>query len=489
MNPISTSSVPAPSATTPSPSSKAVLAGRMFDSMDLRGDGTLSKSDFTGIFLALNGGAQGASDVSATHYTIAPIRFVETERPTFLVTTAFDAVRSLAERQAALLFSSIDRDGSGAITRDEFVQHFAPSPTGATGATGATAPPPGATGATGSTDPTAGPSGATGASGATGTGGVIDLSVPSSTGTDPAAEAAAILARYDAAGKGYFDEADLVAAWTVDPSLGDLSKASETIKAWDDNGDGKVTKDEVVNGLSVMAYADQMLAEFAPAGNGFIALSNVSDQNSAGMSHALETLTAWDRNADGQVSRQELIDGIHALNASAASGSAGSGSGQIATPDDPEALFKTYDENGDRSIDASELAGAAKESGSDPAVMMSAWDANGNGSISRQEFTDGYNAIKQASAIVASYDGAGKGWFDKADIEAAIASDPTANAGANADAIMAAWDSNGDGKVTVPEVIAGLAAGGMAGTTPNAGASSSDMPSVSDTLAAVGLTA
>jgi Ca2+-binding EF-hand superfamily protein len=496
-------------AAAPSASNQSVMAGKIFDSMDGRGSGSLSKSDFMSLFLAMTGNSD--TDPSAeggTTYAIEPTRFAEVERPSFLVGTSYDAVQSLAERQAAMLFSSIDADGSGTITRDEFVNHFAPDPaaTDSTSAASASsAPTDGSSGSASSdgtptdasassTSSTSSPSSTTSTSTVSSSGSSPVPTAPadpssttpasdSADATDPATQADQLMARYDTTGKGYFDEADLVAAWTANPDLGDPATAADVIAAWDDNGDGKVTKDEVLNGLSTMAYASQLLQQFDPSGNGYITLSDVTDQNSAGMTNAVETLTSWDQNGDGKVTEDELVNGIHAL--SLASQNAATAA---TTANDPEALFKSYDTNGDGVIDASELAGAASADQTDPQSLMAAWDTNGDGVISAQEFTDGYNAIKTASGIVARYDTAGKGWFDKADIQAAIDSNPAANAGADADAIMAAWDTNGDGKVTVPEVIAGLAAGGTDGSTSDTTVSS-DMPSVADTLAAVGLSA
>lgn len=133
------------------------------------------------------------------------------------------------------------------------------------------------------------------------------------------------------------------------------------------------------------------------------------------------------------------------------------------SPTDAATLFSTYDTNGDGVISAHELAtnssSAATQNG-DTTSIMAAWDTNTDGTISKQEFTDGFNLIKQATGIVSQYDLSGKGYFDQSDLQAAIDSNTANAAGPSAADLMAFWDANGDGKVTVPDVLAGLAQGG-----------------------------
>jgi hypothetical protein len=71
--------------------------------------------------------------------------------------------------------------------------------------------------------------------------------------------------------------------------------------------------------------------------------------------------------------------------------------------------------------------------------------------------------LKDAKAIMAQYDAASKGYFDQADLEAALDPATVDDVVDRAHQIMLFWDANGDGKVTVDEVISGIEVGGYVG--------------------------
>jgi Ca2+-binding EF-hand superfamily protein len=297
---------------------------------------------------------------------------------------------------------------------------------------------------------------------------------------DATAQADQALALFDTAGKGYFDVNDVSAAFTKNPLLGDPATAAQTVTAWDDNGDGKVTRDELISGYTTMNLADSLMNQLDPSGQGYIDTASLSAVSLPNFPNASTVIAGWDKNSDGQVSRQEVIDGFHAMNATPAA--------TTASATDPNVLFAKYDTNHDGSIDLSEMAvatGSDPTNTSDAAKTLAAWDTNNDGVVSSTEFSDGLALIKQATGIIAQYDTAGKGYFDQADLQASIDSGATTNSGATAESMMAFWDTNGDGQVTVPEVLAGLAKNAIPGTT----SPTNSVPDVTSLLSAYGYSA
>jgi Ca2+-binding EF-hand superfamily protein len=484
---------PLPTSSTPTAASRTATANKLFQILDPNNTGKIQKSDFLELYSMLgNGGArsgpqtdsfgitQTTYSVQETSYNIASENYVSPDR--FLETS------SAAVVHAANVFTSLDTDKSGTLSRAEFMVGLGAGPSTAPADPSATSTDP-------SPKPSADPSSQTTASSGTAT------NATSSAGTTPSASDALVadatsqadqaLALFDPTGKGYFDANDVAAAFTKSPSLGDPATAAQTVSAWDDNGDGKVTRDELISGYTTMNLADALMNQLDPTGQGYIDTSSLSSVALPSFPNASTIIAGWDTNKDGQVSRQEVIDGFHALNAKASSNTATSD----ATAQDPAALFAHYDANKDGSLDLLEITSAAGSSAAtDPAQTLAAWDTNGDGAVSQQEFTDGFNLIKQATGIIAQYDTAGKGYFDQADLQAAIDFDPTSNNGTSASDLMKFWDSNGDGKVTVPEVLAGLANGGTAAATPVASATpdpstSNSVPDVSNLLSAYGYSA
>ena len=161
-----------------------------------------------------------------------------------------------------------------------------------------------------------------------------------------------------------------------------------------------------------------------------------------------EQINAWDTDKSGTVSRNELIDGLKLLRLQSAKDAEQQAFAKI---------FARLDANQDGMIDSREFASTMTDLALDPATMnatFTAWDRDGSQGISVDELQAGYNAVKDAQAIVASYDIAGKGYFDQADLQRVIDTNGTMDGQASAAEILAAWDQDGDGKVSVQDVIA-----------------------------------
>ena len=434
--------VSAPSTTSASAASRVATADKIFGVLDPKNTGTVQKSDFLQLYslLSPDKGAAGADSfgITATSYGIAPSTYgVQSE--TYVPPDFFLQASSASVIHAANVFSSLDTDKSGALSKSEFMAGL-----------GVPTTPP------------------------------ITPSASDALVADATAQADKAMAMFDTAGKGYFDVNDVSAAFTKNPQLGDAATAENTVAAWDDNKDGKVTRDELIGGYTTMNLADSLMNQLDPTGQGYIDTAQLSTVSLPSFPNAATIIAGWDKNNDGQVSRQEVIDGFHALNVSP--------SAPPPSDTDPKVLFAKYDANQDGSIDLSEMEVATGSNPSDPtkaATTLAAWDTNNDSKVSLQEFTDGLALIKKATGIIAQYDTAGKGYFNQADLQASIDSGATMPEGETVESMMAFWDSNGDGQVTVPEVLSGLAKSAIADTT----SPTNSVPDVTSLLSAYGYSA
>ena len=295
--------------------------------------------------------------------------------------------------------------------------------------------------------------------------GVANMAEIGGSWTPPTAAARAdvLLAKYDTAGKGYVELADIKAAWIADPSLGDANKAQQAIDAFDQNGDGKVTRAELTAGYQTMDHADALLNVFDPQKTGAIDIAAAANVTAPDDAQAQAHFAAWDSDKDGKLTRQELIAGIEAFDAAAQQPPPPPP--PPITPTDPALLAATllaqYDTNSSGGISSAEFAAHAQVA--DAAATFAAWDTTADGELTLEELQKGIAQVQQAQSIIQQYDTAGKGWFDVADLAAAIDPATVDDVTARAQQIMAFWDSNSDGKVGVDEVILGIESGGYVG--------------------------
>lgn len=375
---------------------------RTFALFDRDHDGAIEGEEFARVFARALQEEQGGFDGSA------PASSFPVERSLFEVAyvPSFSRARSLGLYQATLMMAGLDMDRGGSITTVELVPRAPVEPT-----------PPAA-----------------------------DAASPPAL--DAAARADELLARYDRAGKGWIDLADIAQAWTDDPSLGDPNAAAAAIEAWDRDGDARVMRDELVAGFEQMDLADALLAALAPEGAGAIELAGLSDAALETVGIARTTLAGWDFDGDGRVGRTEILQGLKT---------------PAAAPDDPAgiaaALMARHDVDASGTLDAQEFAAMTAADGSGVGSdAFSAWDENADGAVSASELTSGIALVSRARTIVSDYDLTEKGWFDEADIRAAL--EASGDAETSAADIVAWWDVDADGRVTVSEVVSGIQAGG-----------------------------
>lgn len=419
-----------PSATNRDETARAAL--REFDA---NGDGTVSSQEFQKVFAVMQreeqlSGKQGPGEASTFHSAgVRPTIFACTLYPSFSKNYA------VSQYQATEMLTAFDKNADQKVTLDE-LKGVAPAPTDPGTGTGAS------TGSTDTTTPT----------GATGSGGVTDPPPPDTPPPTPAERADGLMAAYDIAKKGYVTLSDIASAWINDPTLGDISQLANTVQAWDASGDGQITRDELVLGFTVMDAADALLVQLAqpPAtANDPVAiqLSSVKDAELLPLGFTRDMLTGWDTNKDGAVTREELVTGLRALSLQPPAPTAD----EVA-----QTLLKNFDANGDNALTFDEFQKALAGSSTDASASQSSfdsWDLNKDGSISSTELTSGVDAAQKATDLVASYDIGKKGYFDLADLQAAIDASPDNASSAPAADILAAWDSDGDGKVTAQDII------------------------------------
>ena len=257
----------------------------------------------------------------------------------------------------------------------------------------------------------------------------------------PEERADELLAKYGGTEKGYVEIGDILNAWIYNPGQGDVSELANTMQAWDTDGDGKITRKEMVNNFGVMDVADELLLSFAktpslPSDPVAIRLADVTDADlqPLGLTHNL--LAQWDLDRNGALTRAELIIGLRPL------------------IDDPaQLMLNQYDADHNNALSFDEfqtaLGGAANASQSD----FESWDINKDQSISLNEIRTGFNAIQKAIDFVAQYDRNGKGYFDLADIQAAIDASANKEQMASAETMLAAMDMDRNGIVTVQDII------------------------------------
>ena len=411
---------------TASPANRDDAARAALKDYDANTDGKISSQEFQKIFAVMQreeqlGGKHGTGESSTFRAAgVRPTIFECTLYPSFSKNYA------LSQYQAGEMLGGLDKNGDKQVSLDELRGISATPATDTTTPTDTTLP-------TDNTEDTTQPP--------------ADPLPPT-----PDERADGLMAEYDKTGKGYVTLADITSAWVLNPALGDISQLANTMVAWDTSGDGQITRAELVQGFTIMDAADALLIHLAkppatPDDPVAIQLNEVSDVDLHPFELTRDQLTTWDTNADGAVTREELVIGLRALSLEAAS----------PTPAQyAQALLDQYDISRDSALAFDEFQKAFAEASTDQSASQStfdSWDLNKDGAISASELTDGIDTAQQAKALVAKYDIGAKGYFDVTDLQAAIDASPQDATGATAQEMLAAWDLDGNGKVTAQDII------------------------------------
>ena len=407
--------------TSASTKDRAAFARQCVNEFDRNADGSVSATEFQHVFAALRRTDEltGGSTTSFVASGCRPTLFECTLYPSWSNAYAASAYQAMA------MLDRFDQDGDSNVTLDEFSADPVIDPSPET--TDPTETP--ATDPTTPVDPAPTPD-------------------PVEAAPTPAERADALLTAYDITSKGYITIDDIVSKWLADPSLGDIANAGNAIEAWDTDGNGQVSRADIIAAYEIMDAADTVLTVFGGTATASLDLSKLDSAQLSALDLTTEQINAWDTDKSGTVSRNELIDGLKLLRLQSAKDAEQQAFAKI---------FARLDANQDGMIDSREFASTMTDLALDPATMnatFTAWDRDDSQGISVDELQAGYNAVKDAQAIVASYDIAGKGYFDQADLQRVIDTNGTMDGQASAAEILAAWDQDGDGKVSVQDVIA-----------------------------------
>lgn len=401
--------------TSAKPTDRADFARRCVSEFDRDGGGTISATEFQHVFAALRRTEEltGGSTTSFVSSGCRPTLFECTLYPSWSNNYAASAYQAMA------MLDRFDQDGDEIVTLEELSTDPLDDPT----------PEPPETPTTDPVDPPP----------------ADDPVTPAQT---PGERADALLAAYDITGKGYITIDDVVSKWLADPTLGDIANAGTAIEAWDTDGNGQVSRADIIAAYEIMDAADTVLAAFGGTTTGTLSLTALDPTALTALDLEASTLTAWDADKNGALSRNEIIDGLKLL--------------RLATASDAEkqafqTILARLDTNGDGTVSSTEMAQAMADLALDPARLdetFAAWDSNGDQGISLDELQAGYAAVNEAKSIVAAYDVAGKGYFDEADLQRVIDENGATEGQASAADILAAWDQDGDGKVSIQDVVA-----------------------------------
>lgn len=388
---------------------RADFARQCVREFDRNEDGTVTASEFQHVFASLQrtqelNGSNGSSFVAAGG------------RPTLFAVTLFPSYSNqfaISAYQATAMLDAFDQDGDYALTLAELEKDAEPVSE--------------ETQDTAETNP-------------------ADDTPESEAPLSAAERADQLLALYDLTQKGYIAIDDIVSAWLKDPSLGDIANAGNAIEAWDMNGDQRVSREDMIAAYTVMDAADSVIAAFDHALDGRFALDAIDENKLATLDLTYEQLAAWDQDEDGTLTREDIIDGIKRLNLASASEAEklafetllarfdtnkdgvmnetelGATLGDVTWDEDAlKANFAAWDLDASGGIDASELQlgfTAIKEA----QAIIAAYDKDGKGYFDAADLQrvieENPDATNQASAdeILAAWDHDGDGHVSVQDV-------------------------------------------------------------------------
>ena len=388
---------------------RADFARQCVREFDRNEDGTVSASEFQHVFASLQrtqelNGLNGSSFVAAGG------------RPTLFAVTLFPSYSNqfaISAYQATAMLDAFDQDGDYALTLAELEKDAEPVSE--------------ETQDTPETNP-------------------ADNTPEGEAPLSAAERADQLLALYDLTHKGYITIDDIVSAWLKDPSLGDIANAGNAIEAWDMNGDQRVSREDMIAAYTVMDAADSVIAAFDHTLDGRFALDAIDENKLAALDLTYEQLAAWDQDEDGTLTREDIIDGIKRLNLASASEAEklafetllarfdtnkdsvmnetelGATLGDVTWDEDAlKANFAAWDLDASGGIDASELQlgfTAIKEA----QAIIAAYDKDGKGYFDAADLQrvieENPDATNQASAdeILAAWDHDGDGHVSVQDV-------------------------------------------------------------------------
>ena len=371
-------------------------AQTLYKRLDPLGKGALSVDDFAQLYAELaDQSHQNSNNLFGNDSAgmLQPTTFLDCRRTIFV--SNFLAIRE----KAIGVFTQLDTDGSGSVSKQEFLDglNTPASPT-------------------------------------------QDATAPLSILKSVTAQSQAMLAKYDATAKGYLTQADLTAAYTADPKLGDVNNVAQLFAALDIKGSGHVSAGDLSTNALLNEIATQLQGKFGSGTPSTITLSSLSSDQISQLPWTLDTLKSWSSDQGKSLSASDLMNGI--LNDAHTRLVSGQ-SGQDANGDTIVTLPEVLATELSRVLKASNTSSTPDTASRTPAQLLT------------QAQTD-------AAAQMKIYDPTQRGYFTVSDVVTAWTKDKTLGDPATAQSTFQTLDLDGNGQITSSELIAGNFASNIA---------------------------
>jgi Ca2+-binding EF-hand superfamily protein len=386
-------------------------AESLYKRLDPLGKGSLSVDDFATLYaeLADQVHQNTTNPFSASLSGMAqPTTFMNFHRTIFL--DNFLAVRE----KAVSVFTQLDTDGSGSVSKQEFID----------GLNGTNTTP---------SDPT----------------------TPLAILQTATAQSQAFLAKYDTTGKGYLTQDDLTAAYKADPTLGDVNNVAQIFSELDINKTGHISAGDLNTNAVLNEIATQLQGKFGTGTPATISIGQLTTDQISQLPWTLDTLKSWSSDQGATLTNSDLMNGVlndaHTRLVSGQSGQDANGDGVVTLSE----------------VLATELSSVLKASTTPQSNSSSS--SNSNTTPSSTPSTSGSSpaqllqqAQTDAKTQMAVYDTTNQGYFTLDNVVAAWTKDPTLGDPTTASSVFQTLDLNNDGQITQSELVAGNFASNIA---------------------------
>lgn len=372
-------------------------AQTLYKRLDPLGKGALSVDDFATLYAELaDQSHQSSTNLFGNDSAgmVQPTTFLDCHRTIFV--SNFLAIRE----KAIGVFTQLDTDGSGSVSKQEFLDglNTPASPT-------------------------------------------QDATAPLSILKSVTAQSQAMLAKYDTTAKGYLTQADLTAAYTADPKLGDVKNVAQLFAELDYKGSGHVSAGDLSTNALLNEIATQLQGKFGSGTPSTITLSSLGSEQIAQLPWTLDTLKSWSSDQGKSLTTTDLMNGIlNDAHTRLVSGQSGQDVNADTIVTLPEVL-------------ATELSSVLKAS-------------NTSNSTNTPSSLTAAQLLTQAQADAATqmtiYDPNKRGYFTVSDVVTAWTKDKTLGDPATAQSTFQTLDLDGNGQITSSELIAGNFASNIA---------------------------
>ena len=241
-------------------------AQSLYKRLDPLGKGSLGIDDFAELYAELaDQSHQSAANLltGTSSGMLQPTSFVNVRRTIFV--SDFLAVRE----KAIGVFTQLDTDGSGAVSKQEFLD----------GLDASKAPP-------------------------------TDTTAPLSILKSVTAQSQAMLAKYDLYSKGYLTADDLTRAYKADPKLGDVNSVPQLFNQLDLKRQGKVNAGDLSTNALLNEIAHQLQAKWGADSNGTVNLAKLASTDLAQFPWNLETLKGWSSDKGSTLTANDIMNGV-----------------------------------------------------------------------------------------------------------------------------------------------------------------------------------